>query len=85
MTLADLVIGLALLALGWLIVLEFVWSMPDRAAQPKAQPRPVAVAPVSPVLPSDTGERLRSLELAELARLGELRRAAEARLRQVGR
>jgi hypothetical protein len=85
MTLADLVIGLALLALGWLIVLEFVWSMPDRAAQPKARPRTVAVAPVSPVLPSDTGERLRSLELAELARLGEVRRAAEARLREVGR
>ena len=85
MTLADLVIGLALLALGWLIVLEFVWSMPDRAAQPKVQPRTVAVAPVSPVLPSDTGQRLRSLELAELARLGELRQVAEARLREVGR
>ena len=85
MTLADLFIVSGLLVC--FIVLGFVRSTAGRAPQPRAQPRPGAVTsahrPMVP--PSDSGERLTALELAELARLGEVRREAEARLRKVGR
>lgn len=76
-------IVLELLVLGWLIAVGFLGSTPPRAPQSTAQPRPVAVtSPYRPPVPPSDGERLIALELA---RLGEVRRAAEARLREVGR